>query len=334
MFYCIFHLRCLGTLLFYLCAMKLQLDFPKIDAPKLKETDIIFGLGSCFGNEVSQQLLQAFIPGMCNPFGTIFHPIPMAQQLNRIMENSPFTPQDFETEQGSFFSYFSHTLLRGTSLEAVQKNHNQQLANANTILLKSTKLILTFGTNWGFQLGETGEWVSNCQKQPAALFNREFAGGEENSQHWIKTLQTLFAVNPGIEVIVTVSPVRHIKDGLSENNKSKAALITLVHQLVATFPNQVFYMPSYEVILDVLRDYRFFADDLCHINSLGLQCIMDWLQKEWFSPNMLSYWKAAKKVQNLFDHRVVSSNFLEIEQLERKKNQLVAEFNSRYHRFI
>lgn len=314
--------------------MKLQLDFPKINAPKLENTDCVFGLGSCFGNEVSSQLLQAFMPGMCNPFGTVFHPIAMAQQLNRVIQCNPFVSGDFEEDQQGFFSYASHTLMRAESMELIKESHNRKLVKANETLLSATKLILTFGTNWGFKRSGTHQWVSNCQKQPALLFDREFAETDENVEEWVKTLHSLFLFNPNIQVVVTVSPVRHLKDGLSENNRSKAALITLVHELVKAFPKQVFYVPSFEVILDVLRDYRFFGDDLCHINDLGLQCVMDWLQTEWFSPEMLSYWKAAKKIQNLINHRVLSSNTQEIEKFAAKKNQLVTAFNSQFQRSI
>lgn len=241
--------------------MKLKLDFT-IDKSHIDFTyhDSAILIGSCFSDEIGQHFLKNGFRAEINPFGTLFHPTAIANVLKASIEES----KDVSVYQRDdlFFSWdaaskvyaYSEAELIQKSIETRQKLRVQ--------LLESRLLVITFGTTWQYTLSETNQVVGNCHKAPQNLFSKTLTSIEEMYVLWQPLIAQLKTVNSSLEIVFTVSPVRHIKDGIIENNRSKSRLIELTHRLVKD--HQLFYFPSYEILIDELRDYRFYQSDLVH----------------------------------------------------------------------
>lgn len=281
--------------------MKLHLDFPTFELPALEPHHELFAIGSCFGEEMGGRLKAMKASTCVNPFGNVFHPMSVAQQVQRILDGALFTENDVQEHQGRWFSFFCHTLLSQDNKEALLDTLNRTLQIAHKQLQQSDFLLVTFGTNWGYQLVDSKQWVANCQKQAAKLFQKEFPTVEENQEVWTDLLRSLKQFNPKLKVVFTVSPVRHIQDGLTENQRSKSVL----HLLVQTLEQAAdcHYIPSYELVMDSLRDYRFFDSDLVHINELGKSVVWDWLRDQWFSEDMKVFHRTWLSIHKRESHR-------------------------------
>ncbi len=241
--------------------MKFKLDFT-VDKSHIDFTyhySAIF-IGSCFSDEIGQHFLKNGFHAEINPFGTLFHPKAIANVLKASIEESRnvsvYQRDDlfFSWDTASKIYAFSEAELIQKILETRQKLRAQ--------LLKSRLLVITFGTAWQYALSETNQVVGNCHKAPQNLFSKALTPVDEMHAQWQPLIAQLKTLNPTLEIVFTVSPVRHIKDGIVENNRSKSRLIELAHALVGD--HQLNYFPSYEILIDVLRDYRFYQSDLVH----------------------------------------------------------------------
>lgn len=208
-----------------------------------------------------------------NPFGTTYNPLSLAWQLERLGQERSFGEQDVRSHGRKCFSFQHHTKFTSTSTQETLQLMNQEFMLARQSLLSADFLFLTLGSAWAFTLRETGEVVSNCHKLPQLLFSRKIVSASEASEALKDSLKTWMSLNPKLRIIITVSPVRHWKDGAVENSRSKANLIVTAHELMAQLPNKVFYFPSYEIVMDDLRDYRYYQDDLLHPTNFVM---MEW----------------------------------------------------------
>jgi hypothetical protein len=204
--------------------------------------------------------------------GVVFHPLALATQLSKAMKG------DLSGKIFSVGDVYLHSLasseVYGIGEEAVFANYSKQLSELRNQLLNSTVLIVTFGSMHGYTLVENNEIVANCHKQPAATFNKVFSGIDNVTDIWQELLDDLKAFNPKLEVVFTVSPVRYTRDGILENNHSKARLIEVISRLNKP------YFPGYELVNDVLRDYRYFELDQSHPNELAIREVWK-MFKEW-----------------------------------------------------
>jgi hypothetical protein len=216
-------------------------------------------LGSCFSDEIAKKARYSGFKCASNPFGTVFHPIPLARFLEACIVSSE-EEYIFEKEH-VFYSWDSNATICSLTerelriaLQALRMEWYQRLQNASV-------LFVTFGTAWAYRLSN-GLVVANCHKQPHSQFTKELTEINELTDVWLKIVQRLTKMNPDLKIVFTVSPVRHSRDGLVENNQSKALLIELIRRL--TLVKDVTYFPSYEIVNDQLRDYRFFKPDRVH----------------------------------------------------------------------
>lgn len=279
--------------------MNLMLDFeiPK-SSISLKHGDGIVLQGSCFSDEMLTQLKSAGHTVSGNHFGTIFHPSMLAFNLLNLFESNV---EERILQRGDlFFSWDASSTVFGYSQEEL---YNALAAKRESLLneLKSAKLlVVTFGTAWGYELKESESLVANCHKLPASNFQKYLSSPYEMTQDWVQTIEKLIAFNPKLQVVFTVSPVRHIKDGLIENNLSKARLIEVVQQL-SLEPN-CHYFPSYELLIDVLRDYRFYTKDLVHPNQLAIDYIWNTFQSTYFSESSQQLTTEISKLRQAENH--------------------------------
>ena len=229
----------------------------------------IFALGSCFAESISERLLRAKFSVTTNPFGVLFNPLSIASAIERLSDTRAFAVCDIREGKEGFFSFDAHSSLDGKTHTEIFANLNQAVAQGSKALHDAEWVILTFGTAWVYE--REGRVVANCHKQPAKEFERRRLSVEEIVERY----KTLFeGVLRDKKVVLTVSPVRHVGDGLQENSVSKAILRLAVEELCEQFEN-AHYFPSYEILIDDLRDYRYYADDLAHPSKMAVDYVWE-----------------------------------------------------------
>lgn len=203
-----------------------------------------------------------------NPHGILFNPYSVAKSLDGYISGKTYTGKDLFYQNELWNSWDHHTSYSDTDKDTALLSINQSQAVANDFISKASHIIITLGSAYYYVLKETGQVVSNNHRAPAAWFEKKLMGTDEVTAVFTETLDKLYAVNPGIQVIFTVSPVRHFKDGIVENNRSKARIIESVHQLCDSY-EQAWYFPAYELVIDILRDHRYYDIDFVHPNYLA-----------------------------------------------------------------
>lgn len=241
--------------------MRFQLNF---DVPEevlqLNHSNEILLLGSCFSNEMSKKFKEYGFSVRSNPFGTLFHPMAIADVLETSLDEG--SSVDLFERDGLFFSWDSASKIYSNSLAGVREKIHQVRKDTGDAIKNASLLIITFGTSWGYRHNELNKIVGNCHKAPSSFFTKELTDVQSMNRRWRILLDRIQVINPDLDVVFTVSPVRHVKDGLIENNRSKARLIELTHSLTSN--KGPHYFPAYELLIDELRDYRFYSNDLVH----------------------------------------------------------------------
>jgi len=229
----------------------------------------IFALGSCFAENISERLRRAKFSVTTNPFGVLFNPLSIASAIERLDNTKAFAVCDIREGREGFFSFDAHSSLDGKTHTEIFANLNQAVAQGSKALHDAEWVILTFGTAWVYE--REGRVVANCHKQPASEFERRRLTVAEIVERYRPLFEGILR---GKRVVLTVSPVRHVGDGLQENSVSKATLRLAVEELVAQYEN-AHYFPSYEILIDDLRDYRYYADDLAHPSKMAVDYVWE-----------------------------------------------------------
>ena len=229
----------------------------------------IFALGSCFAESISERLKRAKFSITTNPFGVLFNPFSIANALERLDDSRSFAVCDITAGRDSYFSFEAHSSLDGKSHTEAFANMNRAVAMGSKALHDADWVILTFGTAWVYE--KSGRVVANCHKQPASEFERRRLSVAEIVERYSNLFDGVLRDK---KVILTVSPVRHVGDGLQENSVSKATLRLAVEELVTKYEN-AHYFPSYEILIDDLRDYRYYADDLAHPSIMAVAYVWE-----------------------------------------------------------
>ena len=262
----------------------------------------ILGLGSCFAEHIGNRLQQYKFPLLLNPFGIVYNPISIQKSIQRLINNQVYTLEDLVANQGVFYSFDHHGQFSHTDSTAALKLINQSLLSGSNFLKTAKFLIITLGTANVFIQQSTGAVVANCHKLPAKNFEKKRLTPAQIQTAIAESLKQIHTINPSIQVILTVSPIRHIRDGLIESQRSKASLLLAVEQLVADLPF-VTYFPAYELMMDDLRDYRFYEKDMIHPNQVAIDYIWKGFQQAYFSENTVQLLSQVKKVVTASQHR-------------------------------
>lgn len=260
--------------------------------------DKICVLGSCFADNIGEKMAELGFNACVNPFGTLYNPVSVCNSVSRLASGIPFT-EDECVEMGSgaglVCSFSHHTSFARSTAEEFLSHANTSLAAASKAWNEAGKVIITLGTAWCFEYIPTGEIVSNCLKIDQKLFLRKRLSVKETSV----LLRNLVGRNPGKEFIFTVSPIRHLKDGAHGNQLSKSILILAVEDVCNTFPERCEYFPAYEILLDELRDYRFYAEDLVHPSQQAVSLIwnrfVDFAVPQSCLAELEARWKEARR---------------------------------------
>lgn len=236
--------------------------------------DKIMMLGSCFTDNIGRQLQNLGFNVCVNPFGTLYNPASIFESVTRLIQCTPFTKDDctlIGAGSERICSFHHHTSFAKETSEEFLNNANQALKNASDFFKQCNKVIITLGTSWCYRHLATDHIVSNCLKHPAAEFEREFL----HASHTEALLSAIITTCKDKEFIFTVSPIRHFKDGAHGNQLSKAALLLGSDAAIRAHQPHADYFPAYEIFMDELRDYRFYAEDMCHPSAQAVEYIRE-----------------------------------------------------------
>ena len=264
--------------------------------PKFRHGESFVFLGSCFSDELGTIVKANGFDSLVNPGGTIFHPLAIAKLIEWTFDDS--LSLRLLQQEDIFFSWDLSGSVYGMSSEEIALKIDKLRTDLRKYLRKANQLFVTFGSAWSYRLKSDGEIVANCHKQSNILFQKENSSIEEIVSSWKSMIALLKKENPRIAIFFTVSPVRHIKDGYIENNRSKARLLMAVEELQKE-PN-VFYFPAYEFVLDDLRDFRYFKSDGVHPTQEAVIELWDFFQSSFFSEetiDLLLQWQLIRQAE-------------------------------------
>ncbi|MEI7420767.1 MAG: GSCFA domain-containing protein [Prolixibacteraceae bacterium] len=256
-------------------ALRTEVILPKIEN-KLSYRRNALMVGSCFTENIGNYLQNHCFPILTNPCGILYNPASMADCMGFLVSEHQFGVEDLFFANGLWNNFNFHSRFSDPDQELALQGMNDSLAEASVQLRTASHIFLTFGTSWIYREKENGEVVGNCHKLSASRFNRERLTVEEMSNLWINLINQLLAINPNLSIILTISPIRHLKDGNFENQVSKSALFLLVEKLISVFgSDKITYFPSYELVMDELRDYRFYATDMVHLSETAISFVQE-----------------------------------------------------------
>ncbi|MCX2738937.1 GSCFA domain-containing protein [Pontibacter anaerobius] len=262
----------------------------------------VLTIGSCFADVIGSKLQQHKVDVQVNPFGTIFNPISVSMLL-QAAAGRPYTFEEHLVQHnGIWYAYDLHSSLSSTSKEELLQSIQQRLHQTGEQLKNASLLIVTLGTAIAYRLQDSGKVVANCHKLPAANFKRVLLTMEEMSAAFEQMLTQLKQVNPSLKILLTVSPVRHIKESIEMNSVSKASLRLLCHQLQVAHP-QVLYFPAYEIMMDDLRDYRYYKEDMLHPTPLAEAYIWQKFVEAYYTADFRQFIGKWEKIQRAVSHR-------------------------------
>lgn len=259
-------------------------------------------LGSCFSEHIGNRLKAMKLPVVLNPTGVLYNPFSIANALVAVAEGRTYTADDLFFFSGEWHSWDHHSVFSSDDKEVCLAQINRSIQMAHRQLRHDTVLFLTFGTAYVYRLRENGRVVANCHKFPERNFLRRRLTVEEIVQCYDRLIDDLQKRCPGISIVFTVSPIRHWKDGAHENQLSKSVLLLAVDELKHRY-DCVRYFPSYEIVMDELRDYRFYADDMLHVAPLAIDYIWEKFGKALFHVSLLDFQQKYEKLRNAMNHR-------------------------------
>jgi hypothetical protein len=258
---------------------QLNLDIKKF-SPLIQHTDKMMLMGSCFTEHIGEFLEEHKWNVLQNPNGILFNPVSVAAALNSYMDKQPYTEADLFQLNEAWHHWQFHSRFSKMDATETVAGMNASVEQAYTFLKEANWLIITLGSAWIYQLNEnapaakSGEVAANNHKAPQVWFNRRLLPVEETMATMDNLMHRLQKFNPNLQILFTISPVRHVREGVVENNQSKAVLINAVHQLVNKL-NGLHYFPAYELVIDILRDYRFYAEDMVHPNYQATEYVWE-----------------------------------------------------------
>jgi hypothetical protein len=281
-------------------------------AGRLDSSAKIFAIGSCFAAEIGERLVQSGIDVSLNPFGTLYNPASISAAVQRLSEATPFTEEEviYSEPLGRYNSFWHHTKFSSPTPEGFLAGANAALKTAAESFARADVCLVTLGTAWVFRHIASGKIVANCNKIPAREFSRERLSVEETT----RLLSEMVSANPGKEWILTVSPIRHLADGAYGNSLSKATLLLACEQLEESFPN-VHYFPAFEIMMDELRDYRFYAENMTHPSAQAAELIFLRFMEYAFHPEAIDSAARARKEYRRRLHRPLLDNPGSIENM-------------------
>lgn len=289
----------------------------------------ILSLGSCFAENMAEKLDYFKFQNTCNPFGIIFNPVSIEKMIHKVVNQELFSEKDIFFHNERWHCFDAHSALSTSKKEDLIANLNAIIISSKQQLQEATHIIITYGTSWVYRNIESNNIVANCHKLPQAAFKKEILSIETIEKSVQNTIALIQKINPDIYFIFTVSPVRHLKDGFVENQLSKAHLISGLHSSNFNLPTSI-YFPSYEIMMDELRDYRFYAEDMIHPSQLAIDFIWQRFSEITIAPETHSIMKEVETIQRGLAHRPFNPNAESHQQFLAKLQERITALVSQY----
>lgn len=297
----------------------------KINIPvsnvNISHQDKILLAGSCFTENIGKYLLRNKFDAALNPFGILYNPVSLFKSIERIASNYVYTESDLIHFNELYISLEHHGQFSGIDKQQVLQRINDTIKTANNHFNASNIVIITLGTAWVYNYKAANSIVANCHKIPNKNFDKKILAVDEV----LAAFETSLPFLKNKQVIFTVSPVRHWRDGAIENQQSKSILITAIHQLHKQY-DFISYFPSYEILMDELRDYRFYERDMLHPNDIAIQYIWELFSETYFSVETRQLNTQIEKLNLFMDHRIKQSNTKEEQEHKSKIQQELNNF--------
>ena len=282
------------------------------------ESDILL-LGSCFSDNIGDKLNYFKFKNLINPFGVLFQPKAIETLVRYAVEEKIYTEKDVFFHNEQWLCFGAHSKISHVSKEDLLSNLNDKNKLTRQYIKASTHVIITLGTAWVYRFKATNTIVANCHKIPQKQFDKVLLSVNEIIETLKNIVHLITTLNPGVSIIFTVSPIRHIKDGFIENTQSKSHLITAIHCfLKQSSTNHCFYFPSYEIMMDELRDYRFYTEDMIHPNKIAITYIWDKFKKVWIIEGALKMMENIDGIQKGILHMPFNPRSIAYQQFLKK----------------
>ena len=310
--------------------MKLQTQIPlKKETKNLINYDSnIFLLGSCFSENIGNKLSHFKFQSIQNPFGILFHPKAIETLITNAVNQKVYSSEDVFLQNEVWHSFDVHSSLSSENDKSLLKKINAAISVTNKKLKEASHIIITLGTSWVYRFIETDTIVANCHKIPQKKFLKELLTVDEITKSLSTILVLLKSINKNIHITFTVSPIRHLKDGFVENTQSKSNLISAIHTILVD--TNVSYFPSYEIMMDELRDYRFYAEDMIHPNKTAINYIWEKFVDTRFSEESLPTMKEIEAIQKGILHRPFHEKSEQhqhfLEKIVKRKEKIKSQF--------
>jgi hypothetical protein len=289
----------------------------------------LVSFGSCFAENMSDKFDYFKFQNTTNPFGIIFNPISLEKIILRSLHKKYFTENDIFYHNEAWNCFEVHSELSNPNKTELLTTLNQLIDSTNGHLEKATHCLITLGTSWVYKHIESDEIVANCHKVPQKLFTKELLSAADIEASLKRIVSKIQVVNPNCKFIFTISPVRHGKDGFVENNVSKSHLITALYQFLSNTTSSI-YFPSYEIMMDELRDYRFYAEDMLHPNQTAIDYIWMKFSENYINENEFETMQHVSEIQKSLNHRPFNPNSESHikfqDNLKQKINTIVAKY--------
>lgn len=307
--------------------------FTSVELPRqllrFSQAEQLLLMGSCFATEMGERLLRAKFRCCLHPYGVLYNPLSIGKALDELLDGKCYAPSDLFFHDELWHSHMHHGSFSATTADAACARIHEAMNAARTALEQLDVLILTWGTAYVYEHPEVGV-VGNCHKLPEKLFRRRRLTVDEIVDATEAVFRKLFAFRPSAKIILTVSPIRHVRDGLHQNQLSKSTLLLAIERLAQTFPNRINYFPAYEIVVDELRDYRFYADDLVHPSPTAIEYIWECFVKTCFKPEAVEIVQKTLEIDKALNHKPLhpdsESYKIFLEQIILKIDQLNGKF--------
>lgn len=259
--------------------------------------------GSCFSENIGRKLQQSKFQVDINPFGILYNPLSVSAAIYRLLSATPFSEADLVVNNGIYHCLMHHGHFSAPDKDTCLQNISERFEKAVMSIKQTNLFLITFGSAYAYKWKESGDIVGNCHKFPSRLFYRFRLSVEDIMEEWKKLIIKFISIHPDIQLLFTVSPIRHWKEGAHENQISKSILHLAIDSLQQLFPENVHYFPAYEVMMDELRDYRFYDEDMMHPSSFAIDYIWQLFGNSFFSSETKQINEEWEQVRKAMDHR-------------------------------
>lgn len=293
---------------------------------QISHHDKILMIGSCFVENISTRMVDSGFTVDINPFGILYNPQSLDKGLSDLLRDKKYAENDLFQHQGIYHSFSHHSRFSDIDPDIALKQINGRIAFSSAFLQQATVLVVTFGTAFVYTLKSSGEVVSNCHKLSDKLFDHRRLNISEIVDDWSELIVEMRNKNPHLKIVFTVSPIRHWKDGAHENQLSKSTLLLAIDELIKK-NKESYYFPSYEILMDDLRDYRFYAEDMVHPSSQAIDYIWEKFSQTYFDKKTLNLIREWESIRQALNHRPFNPESEEYiifrEKAERKREDFI-----------